>query len=331
MHIDNAKMHQKNVVYGPFLNVYGKITILTNTEKIWRYILLFEQLKDEDLLTHTEKNIASFILSNTKIVLDMSLEQLSKHCHVSQATIIRLCKKLGTDGFLDFKVKLSSQLTNFAMENEKTFTTDLPIPEGSTTEDITDIFYSVSQNAIKKEYKSLDIDSLKKAAKLINDFHMIHIYGRGESLVVAQDFHYKLIRLGFNSILEASHGFQEAKSVIKNDNDIKKVAIVISQYSNSHQFRYVIDEIIANDIPFIYLTTAKNTKPYSNFAEVMLKVSSAESRYKMGSFASRDAMLYILDCLFGEVFNLDYFENKKRLFKSSKRKEEREYFYDHES
>jgi len=186
--------------------------------------VLFEQLNDDDLLTYAEKDVASFILDNARLVLDMSLEQLSKHCHVSQATIIRLCKKLGTDGFLDFKVKLSSQLSNFAMRNEKTFTVDLPIPEESTTEDITDIFYSVSQNAIKEEYKSLDIASLKKAAKLINNSHLFHIYGRGESLIVAQDFHYKLIRLGVNSVLESSHGFQEAKSIVK-DKEVKKLLL----------------------------------------------------------------------------------------------------------
>jgi len=104
---------------------------------------------------------------------------------------------------------------------------------------------------------------------------------------------------------------------------------VISQYSNSHQIRYIIDELIANETPFIYLTNAKNTKSYTDFAEVVLRINTTESRYKMGSYASRDAMLYVLDCLYGEIFNLDYSENKEKLFKSSKRKQEREYFYDY--
>ncbi|WP_339183495.1 MurR/RpiR family transcriptional regulator [Oceanobacillus sp. FSL W7-1293] len=290
-------------------------------------IIIIEHLKETTRLTSSEQVLAEFILEYPRLVVNISLDELSNQCHVSQATIIRLCKKVGTKGFSEFKVKLASELTAFALD-EKEISVDLPIPEGSSTEDVADIFYNLSIRTLEYEYKALDFPSIKKAAQTINEADIVYLFGRGESLIIAEDLHYKLIRLGISSILEPLNGFQEAIS-IQNDNNpsIKKVAIVISQYSNSHQIHYTIDELVTNSIPFILVTSTSDSWPYDKIAKVTLRVNSSESRYKMGSFISRNSMLYILDCVFGELFTLNYKENKNNLSKFAKRKMERKYFY----
>lgn len=291
-------------------------------------MMIYNRLKETKNLTNTETVIASFVLEYPRIVVNISLEEFSGQCHVSQASVIRLCKKLGVNGFSDFKVKLASELTSFALSG-KSFSIDLPIPENATTEDIADIFYSLSLEALEHEYKTLKISDIKKAARLLNNAESIHIYGRGESLILGEDFHYKLLRIGFPSILETINGFQEARSFNTTNNpNHKKTAIVISQYSNSLQLRYIIDELVTNNIPFILLTASENSRPYDKLAHVTLYVNSSENRNKkLGSFTSRHAMLYILDCLFGELFNLNYKENKNNLLAFSKRKAERDYLY----
>ena len=80
-------------------------------------------------------------------------------------------------------------------------------------------------------------------------------------------------------------------------------------------------------IPYILVTAAEKAWPYENFASAALRVTSTESRFKMGSFVSRTAMLYLLDCLYGQIFALDYEENKNNLTRFSQRKIERSYFY----
>lgn len=289
--------------------------------------MIFDNLKQTNNLTNTENVIASFILNYPRIVVNISLEELSEQCHVSQASIIRLCKKLGVKGFSDFKVKLASELTSFALDGKK-LSVDLPIPEGATTEEIANTFYRLSLQALEYEYKALKPSDIKKAAQLINNADVTYIYGRGESLIIAEDLHYKMIRLGLTSVLESLHGFQEAQSFWNDSHtNINKTAIVISQYSNSHQTHYIIDELVTNNIPFILLTASKNAWPYEKLAHVTLRINSAESRYKMGSFTSRNAMLYVLDCVFGELFSLNYKKNSNNLFTFAKRKTERDYFY----
>ncbi|WP_194273341.1 MurR/RpiR family transcriptional regulator [Priestia megaterium] len=289
--------------------------------------MIFDNLKQTNNLTSTENVIASFILEYPRIVVNISLEELSEECHVSQASIIRLCKKLGVKGFSDFKVKLASELTSFALDGQMP-SVDLPIPAEATTEEIADTFYRLSLQALEYEYKALNISDIKMAAQLINKADITYIYGRGESLIIAEDLHYKMIRLGLLSVLEPLNGFQEAQS-FRNDNptNIKKAAVVISQYSNSHQMHYIIDELVTNNIPFILLTASKNAWPYEKLAHVTLRIHSTESTYKMGSFTSRNAMLYVLDCVFGELFSLNYKKNSNNLSTFAKRKTERDYFY----
>ncbi|MBO0458155.1 MurR/RpiR family transcriptional regulator [Enterococcus hulanensis] len=289
--------------------------------------MIFDKLQKTKNLTNTEEIIASFILNFPRIVVNISLEELSEQCHVSQASIIRLCKKFGVKGFSEFKVKLASELTSFALDG-KMLSVDLPIPEGSSTEDIADTFYYLSMQSLEYEYKALNIADVKRAAQLIHNADITYIYGRGESLIIAEDLHYKLIRLGLTSVLESMNGFQEAQSfTIDKHSTISKVAIVISQYSNSHQVHYIIDELVTNNIPFILLTASKDSWPFDKLAKVTLRVHSTESRYKMGSFTSRNAMLYVLDCVFGELFNINYEKNRDNLFSFAKRKTERDYYY----
>lgn len=289
--------------------------------------MIFDRLKQTENLTSTEKLIAAFILDYPRIVVNISLEELSEQCHVSQASIIRLCKKLGAKGFSDFKVKLASEATSYVM-NRKEISVDLPISEGASTEEVVSTFYSLSKQSLEYEYKALNLSDIKKAAQLIHNANIVHIYGRGESLIIAEDLHYKLIRLGITSVLESMNGFQEAQSFSSdNQSNINRVAVVVSQYVNSHHVRYIIDELVTNNIPFILLTASEKAWPYDKLARVILKVHSTESRYKMGSFTSRNAMLFVLDCIFGELFSIDYEKNKNNLYSFAKRKMERDYFY----
>lgn len=287
--------------------------------------MIIEQLFGKKKLTDSEKQIADFIENNPRIVVNLSLEELSEKCYVSQASIIRLCKKLGAKGFADFKIKLASELSSFVLQNQDVHV-DVPVAPGSDGRAIADTFFHLSSQALQKAYNNLNYTALRRAALMLGRADLIHIYGRGESLILAEDFHYKLLRIGKQSTLEPLNGFQEAKCLHAN-NKLNQVALLISHYCNSRQIHYIVDELMSSKIPFILVTAAENAWPYDNFASAVLRISCSESRFKMGSFSSRTAFLYVLDCLYGQIFSLDYEKNKNNLTLFSQRKMERSYFY----
>ena len=166
--------------------------------------MILEKLSGEKF-TASEKQVVDFIQQYPRVVINLSLEELAAETFVSQASIIRLSKKLGAKGFADFKIQLAAELSTFA-QDEKEIPVDIPIPEGCTTPDIARTFYNLSRQALDTTLHALDVIALQKAATLLAYADFIHLYGRGESLIVAEDFHYKLLRIGMHSQLETLNG-----------------------------------------------------------------------------------------------------------------------------
>ena len=286
---------------------------------------MIEQLFGKKKLTSSEKQIIEFIDSNPRLVISLSLEELSEKCYVSQASIIRLCKKLGTKGFAEFKIRLASEINSF-VHNNKDIHIDVPLSPDMDGKDIAETFFNLTSQSLQTAFHNLDYNALRRAALLLSRADMVHIYGRGESLILAEDFHYKLTRIGKLSTLESLNGFPEAKCLLSNPK-LNQVALVISHYCNSRQIHYIVDELVSSKIPFVLVTAVEKAWPYENFATATLRIPCTESRFKMGSFASRTGILFLLDCLYGQIFSLDYETNKNNLTQFSQRKVERSYFY----
>ena len=286
---------------------------------------MIEQLFGKKKLTESEKQIIDFIESNPRLVINLSLEELSEKCYVSQASIIRLCKKLGTKGFAEFKIRLASEINAFIYSN-KNINVDIPLDPGTNGKEIAETFFNLTSQSLQTAFHNLDYNALRRSALILSKADIIHIYGRGESLILAEDFHYKLTRIGKPSTLESLTGFPEAKCLVSK-HKIKQVALVVSHYCNSRQIHYIVDELVSSKIPFVLVTAVEKAWPYENFAAATLRIPCSESRFKMGSFASRTGMLFLLDCLYGQIFTLDYETNKNNLTLFSQRKVERSYFY----
>lgn len=54
-------------------------------------------------LNETEAHVYNYIMQNKEKVLDASIRELASETHVSTATVVRFCKKLGCEGFIEFK------------------------------------------------------------------------------------------------------------------------------------------------------------------------------------------------------------------------------------
>lgn len=57
-------------------------------------------------LNKTEAQVYNYGMMNRNKVMDESIRELAHDTHVSTATVIRFCKKMGCSGFLELKYKL---------------------------------------------------------------------------------------------------------------------------------------------------------------------------------------------------------------------------------
>ena len=289
--------------------------------------MLMERLSGDAALTPAERQIADVVLGYPQYVIGLSLRELAERAYVSEASVIRFAQKLGCKGFADFKVHLAQELDSFTGDRPAV-PVDVPVGAGDGPHDVCATMYDLALQALKDAREGLDVNLVTRAARLMGGSDLVHVYGRGESLVLAEDFHYKLIRVGIRSTLNAESGFQEATSLAGGRRRrIRECALVISHYCDSAHLNSVTDELRAAKIPYVLLTAAANPWPYDLAAYVTLRYPSAESRHKMGPIASRTSALYVLDCLFATLFTLDFERNVSDLTQSALRKERRHYFY----
>lgn len=61
-------------------------------------------------LTSTEQSVYGYILANEEKVSYMRIRELAEATHVSTATVLRLIKKIGYDGFVEFRTTLKYKL-----------------------------------------------------------------------------------------------------------------------------------------------------------------------------------------------------------------------------
>lgn len=62
-------------------------------------------------LSEAERYLFKYIYNHLEEVTNMSIVKLSENANVSTATIIRLMKKIGYEGYTDFKYKVQEKLS----------------------------------------------------------------------------------------------------------------------------------------------------------------------------------------------------------------------------
>ncbi|MDN6162051.1 MAG: MurR/RpiR family transcriptional regulator [Atopostipes sp.] len=100
-------------------------------------------------LTTTEQSVYSYILANEEKVSYMRIRGLAEVTHVSTATILRLVKKIGYDGFAEYRTTLKYKL------NQKT--------EIELNEEYLKKFFDRSFNENYQKYIDLAVDEVMEA------------------------------------------------------------------------------------------------------------------------------------------------------------------------
>ncbi|MCH4284914.1 MULTISPECIES: MurR/RpiR family transcriptional regulator [Bacillota] len=271
-------------------------------------MLIMEQLRDIEKFSDLEQRVADEILKDPKATLNLTIEDLAKKAYTSTATIVRLCKKLGMSGYGEFKIKLATEINTFVLQTERIMQ-EMPIRKEETPQDILQIMVNLHYQALTDAFHSMDIEAMNKAVDLLENADIITLYGREESLLIAEDLHLKFKRIGMPCVLEAMHGFQNPTLYRK---DQKQVALIFSRYADSPDFKQLFQMLRLHEIPMIVVTANKESV-LAKMSEALILFDNDESILKMGSFGSRTSMLYVSDCIYMMLFSRHFEDNKERL------------------
>ncbi|WP_416198241.1 MAG: Transcriptional regulator, RpiR family [Sporanaerobacter sp.] len=252
-------------------------------------VLKINEMKDQ--LTNSEQKIANCILDNSHKVYNMSIHELANSCNTSSSSIVRFCRKMGFDGFKEFKIELAKDVAD--SEKNK----DIVYEDVSVDDSIQAVINKISSGNIKSIENTLELlDSyeVEKAINALDKANNIYLYGIGASGLVAMDFQYKLMRINRNAFMYLDSHTQLSTSVNIQKDD---VAVGISHSGKTLEIFKAMDMANMKGATTISITKYGDN-PVSNVSDIKLYVGGIEQNLRVGAIASRIAQLTVVDILF---------------------------------
>jgi len=144
-------------------------------------------------LGKAEKRVATFVKNYPEEVIKLPINILAEKVGVSVSTIIRLCRRIGINGYTDLKIDITRDL---ALNYKMTYS------EINSNDSIPLLLNKVQQlfsQTISNTFKILSISVLKEAYLNIINSNSVLIIGAGGTAALAKLFNHKLLKLEINS------------------------------------------------------------------------------------------------------------------------------------
>ncbi|MCI5724147.1 MAG: MurR/RpiR family transcriptional regulator [Erysipelotrichaceae bacterium] len=184
-------------------------------------------------LNDLELEVYNYVISNYEKVMYMRIRELADAVHVSTTTILHFCKKVGYEGFTEFKLHLKQYISD---------SIGSPVPDDATGESLDFLKKSMSEEFEKQldEFAEIILRTEKVMFLGSGNSGMIAKYGArylsslGKFCLCIDDPHYPSMNSYFNSgvviVLSVSG---ESKDIIRHIKRFKEKNCTILSITNS--------------------------------------------------------------------------------------------------
>ena len=143
----------------------------------------------------TMRKIGRFVLKSPFRARNLSIEELAEACGASAATVYRLCRDLGYDGYKEFQLDLAASLANSGGVSLEQF------GEGASPQTIVRRVFEYHRQSLADTERVLDTRVLTRVAKLIQRSRRVLLLGFGGSALAARRGADMLLNLGFTAVV----------------------------------------------------------------------------------------------------------------------------------
>lgn len=258
------------------------------------------------LFSTTEQEIAEFILSNPRLVVDMSIHELAKQTSSSASSIVRLCNHTGYSGYKEFRKAVTYEL---ALREHSMRVERQEVDHGDTLQDIIDKITYANIVSLEETRELMDVGTLQACVDLIKQARVVYLFGLGNSLVAVQDAYQKFLRLNKLCVINADWHSQIIQAQNAGTHDL---GLVISHSGTTAEMVQCMKIMKEKGTPIIAVTRCVNS-PVSELADRKLYTTASESVFHSGSMAARISQLSIIDILYTALASDRYEESMEQL------------------
>lgn len=231
-----------------------------------------------------EKKVADFILENPEKAVNANVSELANYSGVSDATVIRLCKHIGYQGYYQLRIKLSRDIGRKQVVSD-----DLQNIEENT---VSSLFQAFVANLLAIG-KNLEQTRVMECVNLIKTSKQVHIVAVGNTSPLSQYMGFRLGRLGVKCTYNV---LPEYFMNHVNLADPEDIVIAISQSGTSKQVVQAMELAKEKSLKIIAITGYEYS-PVSRLADYLL-LSNVEGQsfdyYKTYSHLNETAVIDVL-------------------------------------
>ncbi len=238
-------------------------------------------------LSNAERRVAEYILENSSNIIQLPITELADRAGVAEATIFRLCKRLGYRGYQALKIALAADLVTPIKSIHE------DVENGDDMLTIASKVFESSIHSFRETIKLLDREALEKAAEAIAKARRVEFYGAAGSGVVALDCYHKFSRTGINCIALTDSHLQIMSASLLTERD---AVVGISHTGSSKDIVESLQMAKETGATVICITSFMKS-PITKVADICLFASARETRFRNEAFASRLVTLAIMDSL----------------------------------
>lgn len=265
-----------------------------------------------DSMTPLESEIASYILNNKDAVTKLKIQELADILFISKSSIHRFVKKIGFNGFNDLKVSIAKENADL-LENNSYINVNYPFQVKDNPRQIAFKLLELYEKAIKDTFEYVDLDQIKAVSQLIDSADVIDVYTHAHNSNIAENFQDKMLTIG-KSVNCPSSFYNQRLTVLASDQ--KHIAIILSYSGKATFILPIVKKLYEKGVKVIQIGKA-GSNYYSQYVTYHLSISDSENnRDRMSQFSSHIAMQYIMDVLYGCIYNEKRKQNTKYIYDS---------------
>ncbi|BAS28072.1 transcriptional regulator [Limnochorda pilosa] len=239
-------------------------------------------------LRAAERRVAECLLAKPDDVVRISITELAERSQASEATVVRLSRKLGFSGFQELKIRIAQDLVAPVQQIHEDV---LPTDDAAT---VRSKVFGATAAALASTEKVVDVRALEEAASAIHQATEVVFFAVGLSAWVAADAAQRFTKLGLaTQALHDGHA-QATKAALLRPG---AVAVGVSHSGSTRETVRSLELARGCGATTICITSFGRS-PITRFADIHLFTSARETAFRTEAMSSRVAQIAIVDTLF---------------------------------
>ncbi len=247
-------------------------------------------------MAKTPRRIANFILEDPSRVVTMSVTEVAEATDSAQGTVIKFCQDLGLSGFQQLKLSLSQEIVQpvqFIHED---------LDRADDVDTVCRKIFASGIAALRDTETVLDPKAVAKAVAIFRTAKRIEIYGIGSAAPIAEDAHYRMLRIGYDVRLAVDSHVQAISASLTNPD----VATLTISHSGASLETLASTRLAKEAGAKTVVITNFAKSPIQTFADVVLYTMAKETLFRTEAMTSRIAQLCVVDALIAALALADF-------------------------